>query len=1118
MRKECFYNMPLTLEHHFEDLAHAYENVKELYSLWILLRKKIEDKLTYSRSVFVTYSLHDVSHSRSIIQAIERFLGDERIERLSATDTFMILICAYAHDYGMSLTFEQIYAVLGSAEFSGYIEGEEKRSDFLENEDADAVHKLFKYIHEEKKDLKLSEIYFCIVLVLESYLRRDHWKGVKKMEEEIKGLLEENIKGRFVCGLEGIVEICMCHGQTIKELLKMPQRADGMVGDEYHPKFVAAMLRLGDLLDLDNGRFPQWFIKEVSFNTKLIPQMSILHYQKHEAVSHLLITNEKIEIVAKCYSENNGYKVAGLVNEWTDWLKRECQDLVLNWDNITQPDFGRPPTDVKVEILVDGCPYISEEKNFKMRMSQERVMNLLEGTSIYSDKYVGIREMIQNSIDASLLQLWSDIMENRYCSFGITKDMAKSGMDILDFIKDDRTDIFGNYDISLEVIQEKDTVSVILKDKGIGIKEEEVKFIADIGSSKEKNKRVQKLMENMPEWMKPAGFFGIGLQSVFQLTDCIVFYTRQHNMPEKQISLYSYGKNHGKVEIHNMPPNEDGVFKDNSVPGTSVVIKINPRKLLGENGTAIGNHFIYYDPEFDKGKEPDMIFAEISRACEEKLKEIRYDYFNINFISMKTDNGKIISENKQKYLRKSFFYRTFQDKQNELKKILFGRTLNTFCGSKSDEPFRFNENMACYWDKDSNRFYHLVVSPCTIIKGDKESDTAEGDVIYLPRKVANSYKIQYKFNALIDSESIYQYSNRFGQKYKDFMQLNVLIMDDQVTRYLNIDRDRLRDGAITEKELQEVRIRILEKWCQNLCEDKNKESFLNITEILASLILVFYQNVSEKLFQKFLEKNRDQIDKISNMNFARVKIPFAALWKPESVFQVVINNIPIKMKGKDELSYDSKSADNNCINLSVKTVKSFPDSLIYMQSISYDGIGEMKYQFQLRGPGGETEGICMNDAARFYDYFMAFDTHKDGKKCIDYKTVQKKVLKPDSEYPDLILSCYPHTFQRGKNFSTGMDYMIERYILSPFDEKFCVQLSKLGSKNEGDANQLIEIAEQSIQLKKCVDYVFYKRFSTCVDEKEVKETIYNEYSNFIRRFVKIVLENIDIIRNFEESE
>ena len=103
--RERSYHMPVDLERHLENLAESYPKVKELHSLWLLLRKRIEEELTHCGSIFVNYSLHDGSHSRTVIQAVEQFLGEERICRLSATDTFMLLACIYSHDYGMSQIF-----------------------------------------------------------------------------------------------------------------------------------------------------------------------------------------------------------------------------------------------------------------------------------------------------------------------------------------------------------------------------------------------------------------------------------------------------------------------------------------------------------------------------------------------------------------------------------------------------------------------------------------------------------------------------------------------------------------------------------------------------------------------------------------------------------------------------------------------------------------------------------------------------------------------------------------------------------------------------------------------------------------------------------------------------
>lgn len=51
--------------------------------------------------------MHDASHSEAIISKMEMLLGD-RIERLSPTDTWLLLHAAYTHDLGMILTWDDV--------------------------------------------------------------------------------------------------------------------------------------------------------------------------------------------------------------------------------------------------------------------------------------------------------------------------------------------------------------------------------------------------------------------------------------------------------------------------------------------------------------------------------------------------------------------------------------------------------------------------------------------------------------------------------------------------------------------------------------------------------------------------------------------------------------------------------------------------------------------------------------------------------------------------------------------------------------------------------------------------------------------------------------------------
>ena len=71
----------------------------------------------------------------------------------------MLLVCAYAHDYGMSYTYDKVYKVLGSDDFKKFIEERDSKPSELEKEDVTAVKNLMEYLNGSKKDLKLQELY-----------------------------------------------------------------------------------------------------------------------------------------------------------------------------------------------------------------------------------------------------------------------------------------------------------------------------------------------------------------------------------------------------------------------------------------------------------------------------------------------------------------------------------------------------------------------------------------------------------------------------------------------------------------------------------------------------------------------------------------------------------------------------------------------------------------------------------------------------------------------------------------------------------------------------------------------------------------------------------------------
>lgn len=90
-----------TLIKHLEEYSKTNPEYSILDSIWKLNQKQISQAQSTITFNFPHYSLHERSHSDTIIRNIESFLGEERIKKLSPTDTWLLLMASYTHDLGM---------------------------------------------------------------------------------------------------------------------------------------------------------------------------------------------------------------------------------------------------------------------------------------------------------------------------------------------------------------------------------------------------------------------------------------------------------------------------------------------------------------------------------------------------------------------------------------------------------------------------------------------------------------------------------------------------------------------------------------------------------------------------------------------------------------------------------------------------------------------------------------------------------------------------------------------------------------------------------------------------------------------------------------------------------
>ena len=532
--------LPYKLEQHLVEICSSNAAYANLLSVWNINKKMCQDALSTVVMNYPHYTKHDVSHCEAIITNIEMLLGEDAIKALSPTDTWLLLHAAYLHDIGMVIECKKIEKNWESKEFQNYLHE-------LENSNDDALAQNAQFINSlgdklGKKEDVMSwpvRIRYAVTLLIADYYRRQHAEDSKSYIKDMESVFHIDfgfnglIQQRLILLLADIV--CL-HTKSSKKVLDLDYRTNGFNADYAHPRFLAQMLRMGDLLDADNNRFNS--ANETVFGK--IPESSKNHWEKHMSARHILITPDVIEYRADC-SKPEVYRETRL---FLSWLKEEIEFWTLNWKNIMPENIkGSAPRLGSCELLLNGVPDIQGLSDLKFTISSEKAFEMIEGANIYDDKFIFLREVIQNALDACKIQLWRDISENRYNAW-IVRD-NKSEIQPFDI----EQKIYENYEVEVKLCNYNDThFEIIISDNGTGLSSEQFKQICNVGTSYLGDKNRKNEVDAMPLWLRPTAGFGIGLQSIFLITEEFEIYSKSSGN-EGIYARVSSGRKNGYVQI-----------------------------------------------------------------------------------------------------------------------------------------------------------------------------------------------------------------------------------------------------------------------------------------------------------------------------------------------------------------------------------------------------------------------------------------------------------------------------------------------------------------------------------------------------------------------------------------
>ena len=600
-------NFRVTIENHLENYAKSSkepERYEILWHAWKHNKRWLCQLLEWIMPAFPNYSRHDETHARAVLHNIEMILGEEEIEKLSASDCFLILHVVYIHDIGMCITHENRKELMKSKEFVRFLENISYYGDGLMKRYAGF---LLTYCQdmpmaesEEKLLITKLDVYYAVLYLVSEYHRKDHGETSKNMLEE---WIEEPDKLGIAFSMSGIPSrffytIGSCASvhtsYDFEDVMKLHKVDGGFAHDYMHPRFAAVLLQLGDALDLDNDRFHplmKTFLGD-------LPESSEIHLGKHRSIRRLFIGTDKIMIEANCSNPEVMRQVCAEYEGIRDIL----QKATFYWSSICPEELNAYlPALEPLALRLNGDKVREEIVNLKFQITQKNAFNLLQGGNIYeNNQFVFLREIFQNAVDASKMQWWKDWKRSRWYEKNktdIAKFMSPLSYPIEVEMHIAQKEKFGDEYCILgkgEVKEPLYGVLVRMIDHGIGMTATEIREIADAGSSHEPYDG------EMPSWLRPTAEFGIGLQSVFLVAPYFKAYTFPHSGEKYEILFRATG-DRGNGFINVMPLDEE---KEPKKYGTIVEVFIPCSKKMpySKNARSWSSH----DPfgmEYEENKE-----------------------------------------------------------------------------------------------------------------------------------------------------------------------------------------------------------------------------------------------------------------------------------------------------------------------------------------------------------------------------------------------------------------------------------------------------------------------------------------------------------------------------------
>lgn len=416
--------------------------------------------------VFPNYTLHDINHCLRVIS----YMGEiTDIDNLNDFEIALLLYSALLHDIGMAVDDTTIKNI------------EDEKFEL-----SSIKHSILMQRYNNNSTLATQEIIRrCHADLSAEFILRDYRRYLTFQELDSIDFAND------------LALICKSHTKNTTWLTKNLSPTYEKSKYEYNLIFSSIMLRIADILDIDGQRAPK----------SLYQLLELQGISDEEWKQHFVIHNiDKIKVDRQTMQkkivfmgECSDVRIHRKILTYFEWINNELKFAIEATSRMAE----KYKLYLKDKLEDNIKPVGYSISNYKLTVDFLAITNLLMGEKIYDNKIAGLRELVQNSIDACRVR------------FEIEQKTLLVGEDC--------------YQPKIKIIFNKSDNIVIVKDNGIGMTEDILlKYFLSVGKSYYRSDDYTLYGYNY----KPIGNFGIGFLACFMLSDKVEVITRhyKHNL------------------------------------------------------------------------------------------------------------------------------------------------------------------------------------------------------------------------------------------------------------------------------------------------------------------------------------------------------------------------------------------------------------------------------------------------------------------------------------------------------------------------------------------------------------------------------------------------------------